>query len=110
MPIGPRELLIILLVVVLLFGAKKLPELARSMGRSMRILSLHLVDLRLWVSKVVVLEKSPLHSSDYAQQKGATQNRADSVGDGNSGCADGSWEEFGVHSGLCTVGKAKAQG
>ena len=37
MPIGPRELLIILLVVVLLFGAKKLPELARSMGRSMRI-------------------------------------------------------------------------
>ncbi len=40
----------------------------------------------------------------------STQNRANSVGDGNAGCADGSWEEFGVHSGLCTVGKAKAQG
>ncbi len=38
MPIGPRELLIILLVVVLLFGAKNQPELAREMGRSMRIL------------------------------------------------------------------------
>jgi sec-independent protein translocase protein TatA len=29
------ELLIILLVVVLLFGAKKLPDLARSLGRSL---------------------------------------------------------------------------
>ncbi|HZD80104.1 MAG TPA: twin-arginine translocase TatA/TatE family subunit [Actinomycetota bacterium] len=32
--IGIPELLIILAVVVLLFGAKKLPELARSLGRS----------------------------------------------------------------------------
>lgn len=33
---GP-ELLIILLIVVLLFGAKKLPETARGLGRSLRI-------------------------------------------------------------------------
>jgi TatA/E family protein of Tat protein translocase len=33
--IGMPELLLILLVVVLLFGARKLPELARSLGRSM---------------------------------------------------------------------------
>ncbi|HEX9122464.1 MAG TPA: twin-arginine translocase TatA/TatE family subunit [Actinomycetota bacterium] len=32
--IGVPELLIVLGVVVLLFGAKKLPELARSLGRS----------------------------------------------------------------------------
>ncbi len=31
---GPWELVIIGLVVVLLFGAKKLPELARSMGKA----------------------------------------------------------------------------
>ncbi|MEQ3553299.1 twin-arginine translocase TatA/TatE family subunit [Pseudonocardia nematodicida] len=37
-PPGPTQLLIILLVVVLLFGAKKLPDLARSVGRSSRIL------------------------------------------------------------------------
>lgn len=34
---GPWEWVIIVLIIVLLFGAKKLPELARSMGRSMRI-------------------------------------------------------------------------
>jgi sec-independent protein translocase protein TatA len=34
MNMGAPELLIILGVVVLLFGAKKLPDLARSMGQS----------------------------------------------------------------------------
>ncbi|MER8034345.1 Sec-independent protein translocase subunit TatA [Streptomyces hydrogenans] len=36
--IGPLEISLILLVVVLLFGAKKLPEMARSLGKSARIL------------------------------------------------------------------------
>ncbi|NED84556.1 Sec-independent protein translocase subunit TatA [Streptomyces sp. SID11233] len=34
----PWHLLIIALVVVLLFGAKKLPDTARALGKSMRIL------------------------------------------------------------------------
>ncbi len=33
--LGSQEILLIFLVIVLLFGATKLPELARSMGRSM---------------------------------------------------------------------------
>ena len=33
-----QEILIILLIVLLLFGAPKLPQLARSLGQSMRIL------------------------------------------------------------------------
>lgn len=37
MNIGPPEIILILLVVVLLFGAKKLPELARGSGRALRI-------------------------------------------------------------------------
>jgi sec-independent protein translocase protein TatA len=35
--IGAPEILLILLVVVLLFGAKKLPDTARGLGRSLRI-------------------------------------------------------------------------
>ncbi len=35
--IGATELIIIVVVLVLLFGAKKLPDAARSIGRSMRI-------------------------------------------------------------------------
>jgi sec-independent protein translocase protein TatA len=35
--LGPQELVIILIIIVLLFGASKLPELARGSGRALRI-------------------------------------------------------------------------
>ena len=34
---GP-ELMIILFIILLLFGAKRMPDMARSLGRSVRIL------------------------------------------------------------------------
>jgi sec-independent protein translocase protein TatA len=34
MDVGPVELLIVLAVIVLLFGSKKLPDLARGMGQA----------------------------------------------------------------------------
>jgi sec-independent protein translocase protein TatA len=34
--VGTPELLVILVIVLLLFGAKKLPELARSLGSSVK--------------------------------------------------------------------------
>lgn len=40
------EILIILLIVLLLFGAKKLPDLARSMGKSLRIMRAETRELR----------------------------------------------------------------
>ncbi len=34
--IGGQELLIVLLIVLLLFGARKLPELSRALGQSLK--------------------------------------------------------------------------
>lgn len=34
--LGPTELIIILVILILLFGAKKLPDLASSMGKSIK--------------------------------------------------------------------------
>jgi len=35
--LGPQEMIILVLIILLLFGAKKLPELARGSGRALRI-------------------------------------------------------------------------
>jgi len=38
MDLGPWEIAIIAVVILVLFGSKKLPDAARSLGRSLRIL------------------------------------------------------------------------
>lgn len=43
--IGTTEILLVLGVVVLLFGGKKLPELARGSGRALRIFKSEVKDL-----------------------------------------------------------------
>jgi sec-independent protein translocase protein TatA len=44
--LGTPEILIIALVIVLLFGAKKLPDAARGLGRSLRIFKAETKGLR----------------------------------------------------------------
>ena len=44
--LGATELIILLIVVMVLFGAKRLPDSARSLGRSMRILKAETKGLR----------------------------------------------------------------
>lgn len=55
--IGAPEILIILAVVVLLFGGKKLPELARGSGKALRIFK---------------TEVSALHDDDEKDKKPAS--------------------------------------
>ncbi len=35
-PVGIREILVIFLIILVLFGAKRIPELARGMGQGIR--------------------------------------------------------------------------
>ena len=44
--IGPPEIILILVVLVLLFGAKRLPDAARSLGRSMRIFKSEVTEMK----------------------------------------------------------------
>lgn len=44
--LGGPELIVILLIVVILFGWKKLPDAARSLGRSMRIFKAEVEEMR----------------------------------------------------------------
>ena len=42
---GPLELVLILLVVLLLFGAKRLPEIARGMGQAIKEFKKSITDI-----------------------------------------------------------------
>ena len=46
MGLGPEEIILIIVVIVLLFGATKLPELARGSGRALRIFKAETQGLR----------------------------------------------------------------
>jgi len=35
-PVGPTELILIILIIVIIFGAKKLPELGKSLGEGIK--------------------------------------------------------------------------
>ncbi|ANE05160.1 Sec-independent protein translocase subunit TatA [Corynebacterium crudilactis] len=55
-PAGPAQLLIVALVVIVLFGSNKLPDVARSLGRSMRIFK----------SEIKEMNKDAIESSEQS--------------------------------------------
>ena len=76
-PPGPSELILILLIVVLLFGAKKLPELARGSGRALRIFKAETKGLMDDDDDVDAAKKSPEQLEiDAAAAREAEQRRA----------------------------------
>lgn len=67
----PWHLILVLLVVVLLFGSKKLPEIARGLGKSMRILKAETKAMRddtPTVERVAPAEETPAQPHTPAQQ------------------------------------------
>jgi sec-independent protein translocase protein TatA len=67
--VGPTEIMIVLLVVILLFGAAKLPELSRAVGQSLRIFKAETKGL-------INDDKSPEADGDSSNTSNTSNTRA----------------------------------
>jgi TatA/E family protein of Tat protein translocase len=58
--IGGREIVVLLIVILVLFGAKRLPDSARSLGRSMRIFKSEMKEMK--------TDESPAEENDKTEK------------------------------------------
>ncbi|MFD7232809.1 Sec-independent protein translocase subunit TatA [Streptomyces sp. NPDC059881] len=65
--IGAPEILIILVVFLLIFGARRLPDMARSLGQSMRILKSETKAMRTSEGETSAQGASPPHADSAGQ-------------------------------------------
>lgn len=72
----PLAIVVILLLILLLFGSSKLPDLARNLGRSMRIVKKEIREM-----KSEDAEPAPLASSTQAPTQATPTTPADQAGD-----------------------------
>lgn len=63
---GSKDLVVIALIVVLLWGGKKIPELARAMGEGLREFRRGAADLHDELNKASTPEESPANHSDLS--------------------------------------------
>jgi len=70
MPIGQMELIVILLLVVILFGARKIPELARSMGKAKLEYKKGMEEAEEGEAEEAKAEKKPAESKPESKPKG----------------------------------------
>lgn len=64
--IGATEVMFILFVVVMLFGADKIPEIARGLGKGMRTLKDATNDLKSEITKSV--DETGINTSEYTKE------------------------------------------
>ncbi len=62
--IGPGQWLIILLIIVLLFGAKKIPELAKGLGKGIKTFKSEMSSDESDIKETGKLEEKPQNSAD----------------------------------------------
>lgn len=74
--LGWQELVLILLIVMMLFGAKRLPEIARSMGKSMKEFKDATKGLADDVKSGLDDTKAPEQRSDDAAERAAADRGA----------------------------------
>jgi sec-independent protein translocase protein TatA len=89
--LGPTELLIILAIILVLFGYKKLPDGARALGRSLRIFKTEVREMR-----DEEHSESPLHPALDESDQLAGGHHAGTTGDGQHGGTGGQREQHEV--------------
>ena len=68
-PIGPTELILILVVVLLLFGSKKLPEIGAGLGRAIR-------NFRRATTEPTEVDITPTAEKDAVHQEASKEHKA----------------------------------
>ena len=74
--LGPTEILIIVFLVLLLFGAQKLPDLARSMGRSARIFKSEVKEMRREDAEDETAQAAPRAQTELPPAPAAPETRS----------------------------------
>jgi len=72
----PATLVVLVLLVILLFGSRRLPDLARSVGQSMKIFRSEVKDLRTDGAAPVKDPEGPAAGTPGADQPGPAQREA----------------------------------
>ena len=75
--IGFLEILLILVIALIIFGPGKLPEIARMMGRAVRILRKATFDLTTAVTKELSMEEKDRPSQSRANSDNKTKESSD---------------------------------
>ena len=68
--IGPGQWLIILLIIVLLFGAKKIPELAKGLGKGIKTFKSEMSSDESDIKETGKIEEKPQNSADAELKSG----------------------------------------
>ena len=68
--IGPGQWLIILLIIVLLFGAKKIPELAKGLGKGIKTFKSEMSSDESDIKETGKIEEKPQNSADAEIKSG----------------------------------------
>ena len=84
MHLGPMEIALIIVVLVLLFGAKKIPELARSLGRASQEYKKAKEDFLAEVNKPAEDAKGAVETGKAAPAVNAAKEDKDSDGSAQS--------------------------
>ena len=79
MHLGPMEIALILIVILLLFGAKRIPEIARSLGRASQEYKKAKEDFLAEVNKPAEDVKDALSTDQKTSAPAAAENKDDSA-------------------------------